>query len=617
MLATVATAVASSAAPSDVIAAVAPGATSAYEPVEPVRLADTRASDCGCTRLDSSTIRVVVAGRAGLPDEITAVAVTVTATPTLSEGFVTAYPSGSPLPLASTLNTRPDRVTSNSTIVPVGDNGALELFHIVEVDLIVDVTGVFVEATTARAGRFVPLATRRLVDTRDAGGNGLGPNGDLTVPMPDGVAADATGLVVNVTSAMERAPSHLSVRRAGASPNGTSFLNPNGSGLATAASIVVPVSPSGFTIRSLNGGHVIVDAVGWFTGPGADESTQGLFVPTPPTRLLDTREEPWRLYDGGTIELPMPMDGASAAVTNVTVTSPDRAGFLVAYAAGTSQPDTSALNPTHWNHTVANTAITRVAERGIAYHSMAGTDLVVDLSGWFVGTPQASTSAPRPNVPSRSRVLLVGDSTLAGLDVYTDSLVALRGFDAIVDAESCRRLLRPSCLSNVTGRTPNTAVEAILTTPGDLDIVVVKAGYNDWFSDFPREFDAVVNASRAKGAHTVLWLTQNETVRRPRSRLAYEENNVDIRWLTPLPQYSDVLMADWLVYSDARQDWFFDGTHTHRSGAYAITDYVARWIAAIEHRPCPRPWGVGGTVPDPCPPPELVGPVPDPIGVNL
>lgn len=303
-------------------------------------------------------------------------------------------------------------------------------------------------------------------------------------------------------------------------------------------------------------------------------------------------------------------------MTNVTVTNADRAGFVTAFPAGTPKPGTSAVNPAFWNHTVANTAITRVSDRGSAYWSLAGADIVIDLAGWFVGEAVTATLPPLPNESTRSRALLVGDSTLAGVSLYTSSLDALRGFDGIVDAESCRRLLRPSCHSNVTGRTPNTAVEAILGTPGRLDIVVVKAGYNDWFSDFPGEFDAVVGAARAKGAHTILWLTQNERVNRTTAKRAYEENNVDLRRLTSLPQYADVILADWLAYSDTRQNWFHDGTHVNRTGAYAITDYTARWVAALEHRPCPRPWVVGGPVADPCPAPDLVGPVPDPIAVG-
>ena len=609
-------------AAAETIAAPADVQTTAYVPVGPVRLADTREVPCGCTRLDASTLRVTIVGRSGIPADVAAVAVTVTALPTATPAFVTAYSGDTDRPLASTLNTRTDRVTSNSTIVPVGDDGAIELFQLAPGNLIVDVTGAFVPAASSRAGRLVSVDSRRLVDTRTPGDGGapLGRNGDLTIPLPPGVAADATAMFVNVTSVGDPSPGYLSARPAGTRPRTTSFMNLDGTGQATAASLIVPVSASGFTIRSLTGGHVIVDLTGWFTGPSADDATNGLFRPLAPTRLLDTRVEDRRLHPGGTIEVPIdehsPNGGVASVVTNVTITDADRAGFVTAYAAGTARPPTSAVNPAFWNHTVANAAVTRVSERGLAYWSLAGTDLVVDLAGWFVGTPVAATEPPAPNTPTRSRALLVGDSTLAGIELYTDSWAALRGFDSVIDAESCRRLMRPSCLSNVTNRTPNTAVEAILGTPGTLDIVVVKAGFNDWFSDFPTEFDAVVNASRSKGAHTIIWFTQNETVRRDTARRAYQENNVDLRWLTTLPQYSDVVLADWFGYSDRRQDWFHDGTHVTRAGAYAITDYVARWVAALEHRPCPRPWTVGGATPDPCPAPDLIGPVPDPIGVT-
>ncbi|MDW3215774.1 MAG: hypothetical protein R8G01_17375 [Ilumatobacteraceae bacterium] len=602
--------------------ALATSAATAYAPVGPLRLADTRERACGCTRLDASTLRVDIVGRPGIAPDATAVAVTVTALPTSTPAFVTAYPGGADRPLASTLNTRTDRVTSNSTIVPVGDDGAIELFQLVPGELVVDVSGVFVRAESSRSGRLVSVTTRRLVDTRTPAGGAkpLGRNGDLTIPLPAGVDPDATALAVNVTSVGDPAPGYLSVRPAGTPVRTTSFMNLDGSGQATAASLIAPVSPAGLTIRSLTGGHVIVDLTGWFTGPTAADTTDGLFHPLSPTRLLDTRIDRPRLHPGGAIELPIdahvPGGAAASVVTNVTVTDADRAGFVTAYPAGAPRPATSAVNPAFWNHTIANTAITRVGDRGLAYWSLAGTDLVVDLAGWFAGASVAATTPPPPNTPTRSRVMLVGDSTLAGIDVYTDSWAALRGFDSVIDAESCRRLLRPSCFSNVTYRTPNTAVEAILGTPGTLDIVVVKAGYNDWFSDFPREFDAVVDGARAKGAHTIVWFTQNETVRRDTARRAYQENNVDLRRLTTLPQYTDVVLADWFEYSDGRQDWFHDGTHVTRAGAYAITDYVARWIAALEHRPCPRPWTVGAPIPDPCPAPDLIGPVPDPIGVT-
>lgn len=585
-------------------------ATSALVPVGPLRLADTRRDDCGCRRVDAATISVDVTGRDGVPSDAVAAALTVTALRTDRPGFVTVSPAGAARPGTSTVNTRPDRIVANTTIVPLGEDGRVSVYLSEPTDVVIDLTAVFVPTDTARAGRYVAVSPRRLVDTRHAAPVPTG--GVLPVPLPADVDPDAAALVVNITSVGAPRWGYLSARPAGDPPSRTSVLNPDGSGAPVAGATIVPVDPTGLVVDVVSGGHVVVDLLGWFTGPSADESSAGLFVPTTLRRSLDTRARPGRLHRDGTIEVAAPVRDAAALVTNVTAVRPDHRGFVTAFPAGRPVPRTSTLNPGAWNHTVANFAITQVSRRGTAYRSSGGTDLLVDVSGWFTGTPVVATDPPLPNVPARARVLAVGDSTLAALDVVTAARAAFVGSDVVVDAASCRRLLRPSCRSDTTGLVPNTAVEAIEGAPGSFDMVVVKAGYNDWFSDFPAEFDAVVRAARSKGAHTILWMTYNETVARPNARRAYAENNVDLRWLVARPEYSDVLLADWLRYSDPRPDWFTDGTHATTAGAWALADYVSRWIAAIEHRPCPRPWSPGLSTPDPCPPPELIGAVPDP-----
>jgi hypothetical protein len=584
-------------------------ATSTYVPLGPVRLADTRAAECGCERIDRYTISVDVAGRGDVPDDIVAVAVTLTAPVTATPGFVTLFPSGRPRPVVSTLNTRPDRVVANSAIVEVGDDGRIAVYHLLGGDVTVDLTGGFVAAEQASAGRFVSETPRRMIDTRDTGA--LAAGGDLHVALPTEAAGDALALAVTVTSVGERAPGFLAARPAGAPANDTSFLNVNGSGQAVAASSIVPVSPDGFTIRSLSGGHVIVDLLGWFTGPSAPEGTDGLFVPVSPVRLADTRDQRPRVWPGGTREFAVSLPGTSALVTNVTVTAADRAGFVTAFPAGTGRPPTSTVNPAMFDHTLANLAITGLSDRGVAYYSHAGVDLAIDVTGAFTGSRVSSTQPAASNAPGTSRVLLVGDSTLAGLNLHSDSQRGLVGFDAIVDAASCRRLVRTSCLSAVTNVVPNTAVEAIDGTPGTIDIAVIKTGYNDWNSNFPAEFDAVVNAARAKGAHTIVWLSYAEEVASPRGRQAYIENNVDLFQLVTLPQYGDVLLADWRAYTAGFREWTWDGSHLTAYGAWLTTDYVSRWVAAIEHKPCPRPWGPGGAVYDPCPVPDTIGAVPN------
>ena len=597
--------------------------TAAFVPTTPFRLTDTREADCGCSVVDANTIEIDAAADARTPEGAVALALTVTAVAPGGPSFVTAYPGDRDRPLAAMLNARSDRNVSNTAIVPIGDDGTLRIFRRIPGHVVVDVAGAFVPAETAAAGRYVPIDATRLVDSRVGIGavGAIAAGGGLLVPRPGAVPADATALVVNIASVDAPIRGNLSVRAAGGPVVGTAFMTvPGGPGVVSSTTIA-PVSVDGFVIRSTAGGHIVVDVVGWFTGPSAPESDEGLFVPVEPRRLHDTRETGPRIWPGGTIEIDVDLDGAAAVVTNLSATQTDRRTFVTAHPAGVDRPTASNLNASFYNHTVANLAITSVSDRGVAYYARAGADVVVDLTGYFTGEPVPATRPPAPNPVPRSRVLLVGDSTLAGIAYVTDAQRALIGFEGIVDAASCRRLLRPSCLSDVTGIVPSTAVEAILGAPGHLDIVVVKAGYNDWFSDFPGEFDAVVESARAKGAHTILWLSYNEQLRTRSGRVheragqAYRENNDDLYRLVQLPEYSDVVLADWRAYTLSRPDWFYDGTHTTRAGSYGITDYVARWIAAIEHRPCPRPWVVGGAVPDRCPIPDDVGPVPDPLSL--
>jgi hypothetical protein len=578
--------------------------------LEPARLTDTRQPDCGCVPVDPRTVRVDVAGALDAVDDAVAAVVTVTAPPTGAHGFVSAYPGGSERPLVSMLNTRPDRVVANSTVVPLAPDGTIDVFRHDGGDVVVDLHAVFVRAEQASAGRFVAMPPTRIVDTRTSTPptGALPSRGEARVPLPTGVPADATALVLNITSVGAPAPGHLSVRPSGGAATDTSVLNVDGTGAAVAASVIAPVDAGGFTVSSYSGGHVVVDVAGWFTGPSAPTTADGLFVPFAPRRLLDTRELADRVYAGGTIEVAAPAPGAAVAL-NVTAVDADAAGFVTAYAAGTTPPPTSSVNPSFWNHTVANFAIVGASARGLAFSSLRGTDLVVDATGWFTGAPAAATTPPRPNEHRAPRVLVVGDSTLVALSLFPDAFGAFRGVDVVVDAMSCRRLRRPSCNSNVTGVTPNTAVEAILTTPGELDVVVVKTGYNDWFDDLRPDVDAVVRAARSKGAHTVLWQTYNELRRSPRGAEAMRENNRQLPQIITGRAYPDVLIADWAGYSAGRDDWFWDGIHMTREGSFAQADYISRWVAAIEHRACPAPWSPGGPVVDPCVPPEWIGSV--------
>ncbi|MCU1393966.1 MAG: hypothetical protein JWM34_2394 [Ilumatobacteraceae bacterium] len=584
--------------PADVAAA---GTPSSFRPVGPVRLADTRETSCGCTRLDDHTIRVVIAGRDGIGNDIAAAAVTVTATAGPLAGYVTAYPSGRPRPDTSTVNLPVGADTSNSTIVPVGDGGAIDLYASVAADLVVDVSGTFTPTATAAAGRFVTVSPTRLLDTRATTSGGIASGGSVTIPLPPGVDADASALAVNVTSVDAQGPGYLTGSAAGSPPPPTSFLNPDGSGAAVAASVILPASANGITITLSTAGQVVVDLVGWFTGASAASTGDGLLVPVTPTRLLDTRTALPRLWPTGTRELASPVSGAAALVTNVTGVAADGPGYVTAYPAGTALPATSSLNAARRDATTPNLAITNVSTRGIAYYASAGTDLVVDITGYFTGAPVAATLPVPPNTQPVPRVLMIGDSTLGGFIDVPAATASFQGFVPVLDSKPCRRLIHTSCVSRFTHIAPNTALDAINGSQGPFDIVVIKTGYNDSAGDFATALAEIVGAARAKGAREIIWLTYAESLH-PGS---YDTSNATMKRLAGTAAYPDLVVADWRTYAANSSNWYAsDRVHLMTTGVWATGDYISRWVAHVSHLPCAQPWSAGQPIDDPCPSPD-------------
>ena len=599
--------------------------TSVYDSSGQFRLADTRVTDCGCTVLDATTMRVDIAGRSGIPDDITAAVVTVTATNITADSFLTAYPSGQPVPNASTVNPRRNHDVGNTAIVPVGLGGAIDIRSTIAIgsaiDVVVDVTGFFVPAASANAGRFVPVPPERILDTRRPGSptGRLAPGGSVLLPRPAGVPDDSLGLVLNVTNVEATAAGFLNVAPANGAATPTSFMNPDGSGDPLAAFLIAPLTSDGLTITATSGGHVIVDLVGWFTGPSASPSSDGLFVPISPTRRLDTRDDPRNVGPVGAIEVGfaglVPAQAAAVA-TNITLDRANEAGYVTAYPAGTPLPDVSAVNATRPDDTIANAAITRLSTRGTGYFSDRGTDVIVDVTGYFTGTPVAAT-LPVPALNNGpSRVLLVGDSTLLAVGSY-GLLHVFQGFDDVYEAASCRTLGVPSC-----GRNPvPNSVATINAADGRFDAVVIMAGYDEWWTTFPDSFEAVNAAARAKGARRIIWLSYREGVgyTMPDGSTANEafvRNNATLREKVASGDNPDVVLADWYGYTSATPTWLHsDGIHLTFTGAHGVADYISRTIANLEGRPCPQPWVAGGPIDAPCPAPDDHGPPADVVSL--
>lgn len=603
----------------DVAEAAANGIPSKFEPVGPHRLADTRLADCSCTRIDGQTIRVDIGGTDLVPQDITAAAVSVTVTRGSRSGYATVYPSGTSRPLASTVNFPAWGSAANSTIVGVGANGSVDVYVSAAAHVIVDVTGVFTASGATTSGRFVSLTPQRILDGRDADApvQRMPPGSEATIALPSSVPADATAVAVNVTSIWAQQPGYLSGYAAGGDAPATSFLNVDGSGSPVAASVILPISPDGITIANTAGGRLAIDLTGYFTGASATSSTNGLFVSTTPTRLIDTRNEQRRLWANGAIEVRSPSSNAAALVTNVTLTRTDASGFVTAYPAGVARPVVSALNASRRDQTIPNAAITPVSNRGVGYYASLSTDLIVDLNGYFTG-PSVPATLPVPaNTTVPRRVLMVGDSTLAAVRNVTASQELFVGFDPVLDAQGCRRLVWPSCFSDSDFRVPNTVEEAILGTPGVVDVVFVMAGYNDWHDPFGSFVDTIMAAARAKGARQVVWLTFS-VGRQPESSATaigvYAENTRDL-WASA-PRHPDLHVADWRTYNSRSFGWMSgDGVHLTTRGAFGLADYISRWMAHLDGRACTAPMDPGGTPGSPCPSPNSLTRVPNIAGL--
>ena len=402
----------------------APAASAAYVAVQPCRLTDTRAGT-GFTPVGTQMLQVATAGVCGVPAGATALALTLTVVEPQANGYLTAWPASQAQPTASSLNFSAHQVRANGSIIRVDSSGAFRVYTSVPAQVVVDVVGAFVPATSARAGRFVPLAPQRMYDSRSSGkkfGSGAG----FSLPLPAGVPTDAVAMAVNVTITDSAGPGFITEYPAGGQRPTSSILNVDGPGQTRAVAGILPVSATGMSMYVSAGGFVIVDVLGYFTGPSAKAASDGLFTAYDPQRLLDTRgASPLGngvpLFAGGGLELPTGQGGSLAY--NITSVN-GGAGYVTAYPAGTAVPATSTVNSVGGGDIVANFSITQVSDRGLGVFSQSGTHLIVDLQGWFSGPSTTATLPPPKNIdpgpvaaaPSPS-VATFSACTHSGLDI--------------------------------------------------------------------------------------------------------------------------------------------------------------------------------------------------------
>ena len=397
--------------PSGLVTSEATDPTGEYTPLTPTRILDTRDGTGGVSGpFGPKQIRNVrVAGVGGVPGaSVTAAVLNVTVTNTSAPSYLTVWPLGPALPVASNLNWSAGTTIANLVTVRLGAFGMASIYNDSgSADVIVDVAGYYSSSTGPAGARFHPLAPSRYFDTRDA----FGPIG------PDRVRGfDATGrngvpdtgvvaVAMNVTVTEPTAPSFLTVYPG---DQGTAPLASNldfTAGQTLANLVIVRVPANGIIdFYNLTGSvNVIADVVGWYDEDRTSEN--GRFVPLDPARVLDTRTNASPVLGGTTRFLGVagnggvPLVGAGAVVMNVTATEPTELSYLTVHPDGVPTPLASNLNFPP-GQTVPNLVIGRLSSGGaLRFFNKAGAvHVIADVAGYFTGTTLGFDTCVLPSV---------------------------------------------------------------------------------------------------------------------------------------------------------------------------------------------------------------------------
>ena len=260
------------------VAAAGEATAGRFTPVPPVRATDSRASAGASNRYTRSTdgpdsvVNVPIAGRYGITQAVSSVAVIVTAIAGASPeaGYVVVAPHAGAVPPSSNVNTNGSGDTrANLVVVPLGADGSIDVRLRGTAHVIVDVVGSFTDgsAPAASAGTYVPLAPTRVVDTRlglafarlAAGGSGSA--------NPAAVPADALGVTQNIIMVDTDGWGYVTAYPAGsATVPVVSNGNATAAGQTRSALSMTKLGAGASSYFVSVGTHLVVDVTGYFSG---------------------------------------------------------------------------------------------------------------------------------------------------------------------------------------------------------------------------------------------------------------------------------------------------------------------------------------------------------------
>ena len=382
--------------------AASPGALS-YVPALPAERAfDSRNAGANAGPLAAGTSRLInVVDSQG---DHRAALVNLTFISTSADGFLISWQPGTTTPPSSNINGQGGKVAANSSVVPVDAAGNVIVFTSTRAHVIVDVVGFFDVAAggVATAGRFAASAPTRAADTRRTASAS-----NLFTSVPDGAetvvnvplagrygftsATSSVAVIVTAISGVTTESGFVVVYPHGGEQPTSSNVNVNGDGDTRANLVVVPLGADGsIDLRLHVTEYVLVDVVGSFTDVTAPSSAVGTYVPLAPTRTIDTRSNlPFgrRAAHSTSSQNPTVVPENALGVTqNIIMVNTDGYGFVTAFPTGLGVvPNVSNGNVTSPGQTRSALSMTALGSGSSSYFVSIGTDLVVDVTGYFQG----------------------------------------------------------------------------------------------------------------------------------------------------------------------------------------------------------------------------------------
>ncbi|MGO4804479.1 hypothetical protein AB4089_05065 [Arthrobacter sp. 2MCAF15] len=377
----------------------ASAASGKFTPIKPTRILDTRTT---AFPLPDETIRLVqVGGIAGLPADISAVALNLTVTEPSADGSLSASASGDRYTATSNVDYLRGQTIPNYVVVGVRD-GKIALRNDIgsgSAHVVADLAGYFTGGVPLDAGAFAVMEPQRIANFQGQDALPAGGQRDIQVTGMSDIPKRVSAVVVNLTAARAwkngawSTYGHLTAFASGTARPGTSTVNYDAARGDAKNLAVVPVGADGkISITNTSPMHVgvMVDVMGYFLA--GDATAAGTLQTIAPKRFLDTRTSQGPVRAGGEVSVKLGgaqgiPSGARAAMVNLTVTEAKSFGFVTAYPAGQTAPGTSNLNYGK-GQTIANFAIVPIGADGkinIRNTSSGSVQAIVDVVGYIRG----------------------------------------------------------------------------------------------------------------------------------------------------------------------------------------------------------------------------------------